>query len=76
MNFAKFLRTPFLTEHHQWLFPEYDNSQDASSIVTKHSKIEETASSNIGGHQKNMKIISVISSIEKTIKALKSFRKN
>ena len=32
VNFAKFLRTPFLTEHHQWLFLNYDHDKSDSSL--------------------------------------------
>ena len=52
---------------------ENSNNQAASNIPTQHSKNEKMASSSIGGHIKNVEIISVISFIEKTMKTLKGF---
>ena len=33
VNFAKFLRTAFLTEHLQWLLSEYSSSLDLQPVV-------------------------------------------
>ena len=35
MNFAKFLRTPFLTEHLQWLFLKNQANLDAGQVGLK-----------------------------------------
>ena len=52
---------------------ENSNNQAASNMPIQHSKNEEIASSNIGGHRKNVEIISVISFMEETIETLKGF---